>query len=69
MSLYNYELGTKLQTRFDQSEHKVYQSCSVYYQNQYWIFGGQYDLRTVSVVQNCGIKRQSIALPERGIKK
>ena len=62
-------METKVQTTFDQSEHQVRESCSVYYQNQYWIFGGQYDLRTVSVVQNCGIKRQAIQLPERGIKE
>ena len=60
-------MGTKVKVMFDSSNHEIYGSCSVNYKNQYWIFGGAYDRRKVSTVENCLIKRQAIELPEIGI--
>ena len=64
---YNFESGTKVEIQFDQSEHRVYESCSVNYRGRVWIFGGKYDLRKVSTVEDCGLKRKSVQLPEIGI--
>ena len=75
VSRYNFEKGKKVEINFDQSAHKVYRSCSVNFQNQFWIFGGSTSTypyrgtRAVSTVKDCGLKRHSKELPEIGINK
>ena len=56
ISRFNFEEGKKEKIEFDQSQHKASSSCSLRFQNKFWIFGGQRSMKRVSVLNSCSLE-------------